>query len=74
MGDVIANEVVMKDSIFYLKIMSQTIFNKKKLFFLWINLWPFIIIIKNMKRVERKQKIWKKGLNIKVQKDVQQKI
>jgi hypothetical protein len=39
MGDVITNEgIVMKDSIFYLKIMNQTIFNNKKMFSLWIDL------------------------------------
>jgi hypothetical protein len=32
MGDVIANEgIVMKDSIFYSKIMNQIIFNKLKI-------------------------------------------
>jgi hypothetical protein len=38
MRDVTANEgIVMKDSIFYLKIMSQTIFNKRKFIYLFLD-------------------------------------
>jgi hypothetical protein len=64
----------MKDSIFYSKIMNQIIFNKLKIN---KNLDWFVTIHnhhKKMKRVESKQENWRKGLNIKVQKDVQQKI